>query len=321
MAEAVVDDLEAVEVEEEHGHHRPAVAETGEGGVEPLDRERAVRQIGERVVEGEMTEQLRVRGAVECDAHEAPDPFHHRLLGVRRLAGVPHVDRQHSEQARVVGRADGDRPEGPEAVRGGELTELAHLRERGVVLDVGDDQWLETRVVDVLGVARLLGQSSVDLRDEGRRQRRRRDPVQLTGFTVVEADRRGAVTDEFLDRLQEPVQRLGDGRAREDPFQHLGLAGSEGLDPPTFGDVAEVSDDAADRRLVHLVRARRLRPPPRAVGVEAPQFDRCALERAIGEGRDGVGRTVEIVGMDQVEDRTSQQVAPARIRTPPGPTG
>ena len=89
VAEAVVDDLEAVEVEEEHRHHGPAVTEAGEGGVEPLDRERTVGQVGERVVEREMTEQLRVRGAVECDAHEAPDPFHHRLLGIRRLAGVP----------------------------------------------------------------------------------------------------------------------------------------------------------------------------------------------------------------------------------------
>ena len=118
VAEAVVDDLEAVEVEEEHRHHGPAVAETGECGVEPLDRERAVRQVGERVVEGEMTEQLRVRrrGRSRCSTRLA-DPLHHRLLGIRRLAGVPHVDRQHSQEALVVGRADRHRPEGAEAVR------------------------------------------------------------------------------------------------------------------------------------------------------------------------------------------------------------
>ena len=40
----VVDDLEAVEVDEQHRHHRVPVAETGERVVQPIDDERAVGQ-------------------------------------------------------------------------------------------------------------------------------------------------------------------------------------------------------------------------------------------------------------------------------------
>ena len=235
-----------------------------------------------------MTEQLRVRGAVERDAHQAPDPFHHRLLGIRRLARVPHVDRQHSQQARVVGRADGHRPEGPEAVRGGELTELAHLRERGVVLDVADDERLETRVVDVRGVIGLLGQSNVHLLDEGRRQRRRRDPLQLTGFVVVAGG------------SSPTPSPTNSSTASSSPCSVSGMGA-----PARIRSSTSVSAGPSVSIRRRSVTSRKLPTTPRTAGSciwfvqvvsahrhepsawQAAQFDRCALERAIGEGRDG----------------------------------
>ena len=142
VAEPVVDDLESVEVDEEHRNHRCFVAEAGERGVEPLDRQRAVRQVGERVVECEMTELLGVRGAVESDAHETADPFHDRLLGIRRLPRGAHVDRQHSQEALVVGRTDRHGPERPEPVRRRQLTEFHQVRKPRVFVDVADDDRL-----------------------------------------------------------------------------------------------------------------------------------------------------------------------------------
>ncbi len=103
VAEAVVDHLEAVEVEEEHRHHRFVVVQALQRGVETVDGERAVRQLGERVVECEMAELSGVRRTVERDAHDVPDAIHHRSLGVGRLTRGSHVDREHSQQPLVVG--------------------------------------------------------------------------------------------------------------------------------------------------------------------------------------------------------------------------
>ena len=61
VAEAVVDDLEAVEVEEQHGDARPALG-ARQGLREPVDEERPVGQAGERVVEGLAGELVDRRG-------------------------------------------------------------------------------------------------------------------------------------------------------------------------------------------------------------------------------------------------------------------
>ena len=52
VADGVVDRLEAVEVDEEHGRAAVAAAAAGQGLPDPLGEQRAVGQVGERVVRG-----------------------------------------------------------------------------------------------------------------------------------------------------------------------------------------------------------------------------------------------------------------------------
>ena len=76
VAEAVVDLLEAVEVDEQHREHLLGPRRAGERLVEPVAEERAVRKPGEAVVE-RLTRQLLLEpnplGDVACVEHDAAD--------------------------------------------------------------------------------------------------------------------------------------------------------------------------------------------------------------------------------------------------------
>ena len=81
VAQAVVDPLEAVEVDEEHGGARVARAAAGEGLADALGEQGAVGQVGERVVLGVVL-QLRLE----------PDPFGD-VAAVEDQAALVAVDR------------------------------------------------------------------------------------------------------------------------------------------------------------------------------------------------------------------------------------
>ena len=108
VPEAVVDRLEPVEVEHEHGGQVPAASGAGDGLVDALGQQRAVGEIGQRVVEGEALQlPVRVRelaGALGHPSLEVPverlqllgqhvDADDHRVDVVRGRRG-PHADRE-----------------------------------------------------------------------------------------------------------------------------------------------------------------------------------------------------------------------------------
>ena len=60
MAEPVVDVLEAVQVEEEHRHEPGVAGDPRQREFEPVEKERAVRQAGQLVVQRAMAEDGRL---------------------------------------------------------------------------------------------------------------------------------------------------------------------------------------------------------------------------------------------------------------------
>ncbi len=135
VAEAVVDQLEAVEVDEEHGDVGVVVGlgEPVQGVLEAVLRERPVREAGERVVEREAPELLRARVAVDRERGEVAGAFEDRQFARARLAHGAHEEGEQPEELRAVGRADGDGPQAPQPVAEAERVELGS---RALVLDV-----------------------------------------------------------------------------------------------------------------------------------------------------------------------------------------
>jgi hypothetical protein len=74
VTEGIVDDLEAIEIEEEHGQARAFALRVRQRHGEAVLEQQAVRQIRQRVVIGEMLDLLlgvRALGDVADDAHHA----------------------------------------------------------------------------------------------------------------------------------------------------------------------------------------------------------------------------------------------------------
>ena len=70
MTEPVVDHLEAIEVDEQDRHHGVVLAQTLERVLEPVDRQRAVRERGQRVVQRQVAELLGVGRSVDDQCHQ-----------------------------------------------------------------------------------------------------------------------------------------------------------------------------------------------------------------------------------------------------------
>ena len=133
VAQPVVHQLEAVEVDEEHRDHGVVVAvgEAGERVLEPVLHERTVGQPGERVVQREVAELLGARVAVDRDRDEVADPLEHRELAP--ASGSRTVRRKNAKQPEelaAVGGADGHRPESAEPVREAQLGDARVARPR-----------------------------------------------------------------------------------------------------------------------------------------------------------------------------------------------
>jgi hypothetical protein len=101
VAEAVVDGLEPVEVEHQHGGHVTAEPGVGHGLVDALGQEGAVGEVGQRVVEGEAL-QLAV-GVGELAGALGHPPF--EVLVERFQLLGQHVDADDHRVDVVRGRA------------------------------------------------------------------------------------------------------------------------------------------------------------------------------------------------------------------------
>ena len=129
VAEAVVDVLEVVEVEEQHRHRPLVAAAPDERVLDAVAEQRAVRQPGERVVEGLVLEFVLEGLALGDVAHVQHDPLDglvaEQVAGGRLdvapaalLAGAARgtrsatADRRAGRRARRSARAGGARPRG-----------------------------------------------------------------------------------------------------------------------------------------------------------------------------------------------------------------
>ena len=119
MAERIVDVLEMVEIDVEHGRGRTALAHLLDHRLEPLAEKDAVGQPAERIVQGEM-----------------PQP---RFAGRDGRGRAPHVAEDQRGQQREAGERDGD--EGNDAVNdlgAGLLRRPGELRDRRARADRSD---------------------------------------------------------------------------------------------------------------------------------------------------------------------------------------
>ena len=123
VAQAVVDDLEAIDVEEQHREDRvPGLLMTRENPVEPLHEEHAVRQSGQRVGAA--------RGDLRADARQRD----REVDGLRDVVVRAQIERFDDVFAPVLGRDHDHRQIGdrPHLAQPAERFDAAHARHHDV---------------------------------------------------------------------------------------------------------------------------------------------------------------------------------------------
>ena len=136
VAERVVDELEAVEVEHEDGDVDALALAAGQRLVEAVERERAVRQAGERIVQRGMAGRLLAAVALDRDDDQRRDRGEERDLVLGEDARLARVDVEHPE--RLVVALDRD----AEAADDAELEQRRRRREARLGRQVLDDRRL-----------------------------------------------------------------------------------------------------------------------------------------------------------------------------------
>ncbi len=135
VAEAVVDGLEVVEVDEQHRHAAIAALADRERVLDAVAEQRAIREQGQRVVECEAPQLLLDVLAVACVAH-ARQPADHGIHGAHgaRMPGRAFRERAAREQH------DGRKPDEPrdEARGSGKIPEIG--REQNEAREAGAKQ-------------------------------------------------------------------------------------------------------------------------------------------------------------------------------------
>ena len=279
VSEAVVDELEPVEVQEQDGKGRRPPVETSERVREAVDDQSAVRQSGERVVHRQESQSRLGARAIDRDGGDVGPAFEQRPLGRSGRHRRGPVDGERREDAAVAGGADLEGPREVEVVLQRRGTDLGPERVAPDVLE--DDQ-----VVVVIGAAyagsgeMARGQRHVgDGLEIARRHARREALAEGAGRRVDETDRAARAGQELLDRRDERVHRVRERCAAGNRLEDACLARLERFIALPFGHVAEVADDAPHRRLVEPVRTRRLDPPPAPVGVSSAGFEHVRAAR------------------------------------------
>ena len=225
VADAVVEHLEPVDVEEQHGGVGAPATRMAAREPEPLEHGVAVGEAGERVVL-RLVRELRL-GAVTLDGdrgHVRRDIEHLGLLGGRIVV----IRAQHHERTEVrdgrIDAADDREPERPEPLVLECETRLGGRKGRA-----------HDRLVPASATGR--NREAVDHRDDLRREVRCcRDPDHL--LLVHEGDDPARLGHPALDHAHDVVEGLVEVRAASDTLEDARLVGREHLGAPAIGHVA-----------------------------------------------------------------------------------
>ena len=237
VPEAVVDVLEAVEVEERHADVRLRARAARDRLAEPVDEQQPVRKARERVVHRLVGQPLLEGLALDRDRRELREQEEDLLVllvGESRF-GVEDVER--AEHRAAVARDDRHRPRRPQPVL------LRHVTPDDPAIVVGDVAHVDGPVEERGRTARTAGR--VDRRafehfEERRGEARRAADAHATLLLVDEHDRARAARKVMFERGGDRPQRLGQRDAACDLLEDLGLAGREVGRAPLLGHV--VSD-------------------------------------------------------------------------------
>ena len=271
MAETVVDDLEAVEVQEQDRDRSVGPSGSGEGMFEQLVEQDSVGQLGQGIVMSLVGQLVLEDVVLDRDRGQLQQRFDGRLLGRGRASRLAEIGPERPEDPPVGGGPYWCRPAAADLLGTGEVTERLGLR---VVEHVGDDDGLGPKR---RGPARggTLGDGHV-VESPGERlgERRCGTEAQHHGIFVDEPDRAPHVSRGGLHRPADLREDVFDRFAGGDHLQDVrlvaqsSLAGSQRL----FGlsldrDVASRDDDPVDAGVVDQVVADGLHRDPVAVGV------------------------------------------------------
>ena len=303
VAEAVVDDLEVVEIDEQHGDL--VAARRRQQLVEPRHDRRPVRQLGQRVVSGRMGEALG-RNALLGDVLDVRDRQRHAvLLDHRHLSLRPH-------ELTVAAKVP---LFGPVTVVDTELDPRPLGGSRAQILGMGDlthrpAQEVPTRVIEQVGERLVrIDDAIVGQPDQSHAGRRRMERLMEP-------------TSSLLQRLGGPLTVADIAQDHDRPTQFVGDGVQRGLDQPGRAVPIDQFERRWSRRIAVGVGMEPQATPPIGdvvaivVGHEsderaADQFaDRTAgqLRRALVCGHD---RPVDIETQDSIGEAIEQVANPS----------
>ena len=312
VAEAVVDGLERVEVDEEHGEvpGRRLVDARREQVGEGL----AVREARHGVVGGGVLVGLPGSGSFERQREQVRREVEHTALVGAGRADIGCVTFEHRRRGAVAAQ-HGDRPHRSDAA----LEEARSLVgvEQVVALDVADDDGLvavEARAdrgatwCDRDGRPVATGRVVAARGDAGQPA----DEVAAVAPVVAETERdhrfgrrphgplRGG--EAVVQHADDEVEDLAPGQIGGDRGEDLGLGRDQPVLRWTVPGIAEEEHDAADRRIVEAVLRDGLERQPRALrGAEAEVVGDLRSGEPCGAA-EGLGCGSEVVRVEVVED-------------------
>ena len=242
MAQAVVEDLEPVEVEEEHRDVGSALASVPTDLPQPFEGLLPVGEAGEGVVQGLMGEARLAPVAFDGDGGEAPGRVEEALVARLRVGHVWSQDDDRAEMLATAARGVDDRlaPPGTESVfdqGGGSLS-----RTRGPDVDAGDG------IGDPVAVGGH--REPIERRDAGRRDVRRRGDVQDERLGLDDRQHGAPVGDPGVHEPGDGVEGRWERRPSGDGLEDPGLLRGDELGSTPMRDVAGVDEYPADRRVV-----------------------------------------------------------------------
>ena len=229
VAEAVVDQLEVVDVEEHHGGVRMAGIAPGEHVPEAVEEKCAVGEAGERVVESVVAKRLLRAPALDGGTEHVGHGLHEERIVIGEVPGLTCVPAQHAERQ--------PRPRDRHADAAGEAGARQRLGQPEAVLGrvVGDDH----RCVGLESEGGLHGclvsnaQVPGAVRQDARGRRQLEVPGELRrlpDLAKIEGQVLGEETKRLVDEAREgqPLQpastKLGNGRLPHGPRPDLALA-------------------------------------------------------------------------------------------------
>ena len=308
VTHGVVDDLEAIEVDEQHRHPGPEPPGTHQRVIDAVLQQGTVGQAGEVVVEGLVLERRLEPSTLDGDGGQVERPIEEVGLEVREATVLGVEDGERAEQLARAGREDRCGPAQDEPVIG----EGVGRAEGGVGPQVVHERLTVGGAHVEAGVG--IGGELVEQGDEVTRQPRcRAHPDHPVG--IEDPDRAVGAGDHALDHLGDLLQRDLERRPSGDRLEQLGLLGEEVLDDAAPGDVAEVDDQPAHGGVVGEVGDRGIHDAPRPVPVtDADLVVRGAepgdggAEPTVDRDLERVGDVLDVVGVQEVAGIGAEEV-------------